>query len=88
MRPVFTIADMCKKRLDLGRGLEVGNGFIMPESVGKNRTPIKYFDENGKPIKLRALATKYKVHQKTIRNVFIRNNLDYIAANKELGARL
>lgn len=84
----MSIAEECKKRLGLGRDLQVGSGFIMPEKSGLYKKPIKYLDENGNPIKLRTIALKYRVHPKTVRNVFVRNNLDYIAANKELGARL
>ena len=78
MKPVFTIADMCKKRLGIGDGA----------IVSKRMPPITYRDESGELIKLRDLAAAHKTSQQLVRKAFVRNNLDYIAANKELGERL
>lgn len=73
---MISIAEECHRKI---------NGPVVKQTKAK---PIVYFDESGEKATLRELATQYKAHQSVIRKAFIRNNLCYQKAHKELGARL
>lgn len=76
MSAAISIAEECHRKI---------HGPVVKRTKAK---PIVYLDKHGEVVTLRELATHYKAHHSVIRKAFVRNNLDYIAAHKELGARL
>tara|TARA_R110000850_G_scaffold91270_15_gene193862 strand:- start:93 stop:347 length:255 start_codon:yes stop_codon:yes gene_type:complete len=79
-----SIADHCIKRIDLGRELRIGPGFVIRERPVRDVPVIIYLDSNGKKTTRAAIAREYNVTDKCVNEVYTRNDNDWLETHEEL----
>lgn len=87
-KPSFSLAEMCLSRASIDRPLFTGPAFCFRERKSQNRPTIIYRDNVGEVTTRAALSRQYGVDLKTITNVFLKYDLDFIAVHYDLGDRL
>jgi len=80
-KPLFSLAEMCLKRNQIGRDLITAPAFSIKEEGRKYNKTI-YLDNKGNEVKRSFLMEKYNLSGRQILNIFDRAEGDYKKAHK------